>query len=288
MSEVAWKPEQNTGLALAWTAGTLTSMLMMGISGRELSAELQPHHSAFYRNAICLLILLPVVLRFGVQRFRTQHLKRHVARNTVHFFAQWCWLFGLSALPLAEVFAIEFSVPIWVALFATVFLGERLTGWRALAIGLGFAGILVILRPGMDIVHPAALMVLLAAVGYASAYVFTKNLVGVDDALTVVWWMNVVQLPIGLTLSATDLVFPSPPLIPWMIVIGVCGFTSHFCLSQALRHADATIIAQLDFLRLPLAAIIAWFAYNEAVDMFLAIGAAFILLGNWINLKKGT
>lgn len=288
MSETAIRPAPNLGLAIAWTAGTLASMLMMGISGRELSAELQPHHSAFYRNAICLLIMAPVAVRYGLQRFQTQHLKRHIARNTVHFFAQWCWLFGLSALPLAEVFAIEFSVPIWVALFATVFLGERLTAWRALAIGLGFAGILIILRPGMAIVHPAALIVLLAAVGYASAYVFTKNLVGLDDPLTVVWWMNIVQFPIGLALSVSDFAFPSAPLIPWMLVIGVCGFTSHFCLSQALRYADATIIAQLDFLRLPLAAIIAWFAYNEAVDIFLALGAGFILLGNWVNLKKGT
>ncbi|MGI9521319.1 MAG: DMT family transporter [Hyphomicrobiaceae bacterium] len=264
----------------------LSSLLAMGIAGRELSEELQPHHSAFYRNAICLLILLPVILLAGSAAFKTRHFGRHLARNTVHFGAQWCWLFGLGVLPLAEVFAIEFSAPIWTALLASLFLGERITLSRLLVIARGFLGILVILRPGLAIIDPAAIVVLAAAVGYAIAYVITKNLVGLEAPLTVVWWMNVIQLPIGGVMSISNLIVPSAPLVPWLILLGISGLTSHYSLSQALKYADATEVLPLDFLRLPLAAVTAWLLYAEALDPFLAVGALFILLGNWLNLKK--
>lgn len=273
--------------AVAWTLGTLSSMLFMAIAARELSAELQPHHMALYRNLICLLLLAPFVLALGWQSVRTSNLRIHVLRNTVHFGAQWCWLFGLGVLPLTEVFAVEFSAPIWAALLASAFLGERLTRLRLLSIGLGFAGILILLRPGIAIIDPASIVVLTAAFGYAIAYVLTKSLMGADSALAVVFWMNVVQLPIGAALSVGDLAFPSAPLLPWLAVLGVTGLGSHYCLSQALRWADVAVVMPMDFFRLPMAAVIGWFAYQEGIDIFLALGAACILLGNWINLRKG-
>jgi drug/metabolite transporter (DMT)-like permease len=277
----------NLGAAICWMIGALLSLLMMGIAGRELSAELYPQHSAFYRNAICLLLLLPVMIFTGWRASRTDHIRRHIARNTVHFMAQWCWLFGLGALPLTEVFAIEFSAPIWTALLASMFLSERLTRPRLLAIALGFLGILILLRPGIAIVDPASGVVLLAAFGYAISFVITKNLVGIDSPLTIVWWMNVVQLPIGGLLSIGNFIVPSAALWPWVAALGVCGLSSHYCLSQALKHADATVVIPLDFLRLPLAALLAWLLYAEALDPFLAVGALFILAGNWVNLRRG-
>ena len=261
-------------------------MLLMAIAARELSPQLQPHHMALYRNAICLVLLAPFVIALGWQAVRTANLKVHIARNSVHFGAQWCWLFGLGALPLTEVFAVEFSAPIWAALLATLFLGERLTQARVVAIALGFLGILVLLRPGLAIIDPASVVVLGAALGYGIAYVLTKSLTGAESALAVVFWMNVIQLPIGLAVSVGDLVFPSGPYLPWLAVLGVTGLSSHYCLSQALRCADVSIVAPLDFFRLPLAAVVGWLAYNEGVDVFLILGGAFILLGNWINLRS--
>lgn len=275
----------NFAAAALWMAGTLCSILVMGISGRELSAELEPQHSSFYRNVVCLMILIPIVTAVGWRKIHTPFFKRHVARNTVHWGAQWCWLYGLGALPLAEVFAIEFSSPIWTALFATLFLGERLTRWRVLAVALGFTGILIILRPGVAIIDPASVVVLMGAIGYATTYVMTKNIMGRDSALTVVFWMNAIQLPIGAAFVATNLIIPSWDILPWVIALGVTGLSSHYCLSQALSNADATIVMPLDFFRLPLAAVVAWFLYAEAIDPFLAVGALFILAGNWTNVR---
>lgn len=275
----------NLPLAVAWSCGTLISMLMMGLSGRELSAYLEPHHVALYRNAICLALLVPFVAWVGFNKVRTNRLKGHVARNTIHFAAQWGWFFGLGALPLAEVFAVEFSAPIWAALLASIFLGEKMSATRVFAIALGFVGILVLLRPGIAIINPASFVVLAAAFGYAVSYVMTRSLMKGESALTVVWWMNVVQLPIGVALSMTDFVVPPTDVWPWLAVLGIAGLTSHTCLSKALQYADVSIVVPLDFLRLPLGALIGWLMYEEAVDPFLGLGALLILLGNWVNLR---
>jgi drug/metabolite transporter (DMT)-like permease len=279
------RPPANFGRAALWMLGTLSSILVMGISGRELSAELAPHHSSFYRNVVCLIILVPIVSMVGWQRVRTPFFKRHIARNSVHWCAQWCWLFGLGALPLAEVFAIEFSSADLDGVVRDTVSGERLTRWRVLAILLGFTGILIILRPGIAIIDPASLVVLAGALGYATTYVITKNIMGRDSALTVVFWMNAIQLPIGGVFVASNLIIPSWEIMPWVIALGVTGLSSHYCLSQALSNADATIVMPLDFFRLPLAAVVAWFLYSEAIDPFLALGALFILAGNWTNVR---
>ena len=274
-------------IVIVWMAGALLSFLTMGISGRELSVELEPHHISLYRNAVCLLLLLPFVLRAGWHSVATRQIGWHTIRNSVHFFAQWCWFFGLGALPLAEVFAIEFTMPIWTALLASTFLGERLTTTRLIAIALGFAGILVILRPGIAIIHPASIVVLGAAIGYAVSYVLTKRLVASNSPLTILFWMNIVQLPIGGLLSIGNLTIPSMTLWPWILAVGIAGLTSHYCISRALQLADATVVVPLEFLRLPLAAVTAWLVYEEALNPFVLGGALFILAGNWINVKRG-
>lgn len=99
--------------------------------------------------------------------------------------------------------------------------------------------------------------------------------------------MNLVQLPLGLALSAGEIVVPSKPLWPWVALLGITGLTSHYCLSNALKEADATIVVPLDFLRLPLAAVIAWLVYAEALGPFVAAGAVLIVAGIWLNLKRG-
>ncbi len=289
MKDAAAIPEARRAflLAAAWMSGALFSFLGMGLSGRELSVELAPHHTAFYRNVLCLLFLMPFLLRAGWAAVRSEHLGRHAIRNSVHYAAQWCWLFGLGVLPLAEVFAIEFTAPIWTALLAMVFLGEAATQTRMLAVALGFAGILVILRPGLAIVDPASLVVLAAAVGYGLTFVLTKSLMTRDSTLALLFWMNLMQLPFGAVLSLGDFVVPSQALWPWVLVLGIAGLMSHFCLSKALQVADASIVAPLDFLRLPLAAVTAWLVYDERLDPFLLVGAVFILAANWINLRRG-
>ena len=283
-------PKSQVGLpltAVAWTVGTIASLLAMGVAGREVASELKPHHAAFYRSVLCVLMLLPFVFRAGLSSIRSARMMGHGLRNTVHFCGQWGWLYGLGALPLAEVIAIEFTAPIWTALLASVFIAERLTRSRVLAVALGFAGILILLRPGIAIIHPASLVVLAAAFGYAATFVITKSLVASETPLQILWWMNIIQLCLAALLSLAHLPVPSTQLWPWVMALGVGGLTSHYCMSRAFAAADVSVVVPLDFLRLPLSALVGWLLYAEGIDLFVVVGAMLILAGNWINVRQG-
>lgn len=274
-------------LAVAWMFAAILSFLMMAIAGRELSAEVGAAQIVAFRNLLCLAVLAAILARLGWNHARSAKPGRHVLRNVIHFAAQIGWFYAIARIPIAEVFAIEFTSPIWTALLAALFLRERLTAARVAAIALGFGGVLVILRPGLAIIDPAALAALGAAFGYAVTYIFTKDLVATDRPLAILLWMNAVQLPLALAASASDWVTPSPALWPWVGVTGLVGLASHYCLSRALEHGEATVVTTIDFLRLPLAAGVAWLLYAERVDPWVFVGAAIIFCGVWLNLRRG-
>lgn len=283
MTVVAQKPSL-VG-AVAWMLGAVAALTMMGVSGRELRVELPLTEIIVFRNLFTLAIIAVLLRRYGSGLLKTRRPALHLSRNVLHFAAQVGWYYGLGLLPLAEVFAIEFTTPIWTALMAALFLGEAVTRTRVFAILLGFCGIVAILRPGVEAVDPASLVVLAAAVGYAAAFAFTKALTRSESALTILFYMNLIQLPLGLLPTAFLWVTPSAGLWPWVGVTGIAGFFSHYCLSRALALADASLVTPIDFIRLPLAALIGWLVYAEAVDPFLGLGAVIIILANALNLR---
>ncbi len=280
-------PVKSLPRAVAWMLATIFSFLLMGISGRELSAEIGPAQVVAFRNIICLAILALLLSYYGWRLARTAKPMRHLVRNTIHFASQFGWFYAIAHIPIAEVFAIEFTTPIWTALLAVLFLGERLNPARVAAVVLGFTGVLVILRPGGAVFDAASLAALGAAFGYALTYAFTKDLVATDRPLTILLWMNAVQLPLGLAVTGADWVWPTAPLWPWVLVVGLVGLTSHYCLSRALAYGDATVVVPIDFARLPLAAVVAWLMYGETVTVYVFAGAAIIFAGVWLNLRRG-
>jgi drug/metabolite transporter (DMT)-like permease len=287
---VSTERPQRPFLAGLWMMGALVFLCGMAVSGRELSAELTAFQTSFTRSVTCLAVLIPLLAVIGFRRVRTAKLKQHVTRNVIHFTAQTSWLYGVAVLPLAEVFAIEFTAPIWTAVLAMLLLKERLTGNRLLAILFGFAGILIILRPGAAVLNPASFVVLFSALGFASTYVFTRHLTATESALTVVFYMNLVQLPMGFVSSIPDWTIPSLEMWPWVAMIGVSGLGSHFCFAHAFSHADATVVSPLDFIRLPFIAVIGYAFYQEPWDLMILIGGAVIFSGNLFNLwgeRKG-
>jgi drug/metabolite transporter (DMT)-like permease len=281
---VSTERPQRPFLAGLWMMGALVFLCGMAVAGRELSAELTAFQTSFTRSATCLAVLIPILAVIGFRKVKTAKLKQHVARNVIHFTAQTSWLYGVAVLPLAEVFAIEFTAPIWTAVLAILLLKERLTGKRLMAILLGFAGILIILKPGAAVVNPASFIVLFSALGFASTYVFTRHMAGTESPLTVIFYMNLVQLPMGLVASIPGWTIPSMEMAPWIALIAVSGLGSHFCFAHAFSHADATVVTPLDFIRLPFIAVIGYALYQEPWDLMILIGGAVIFSGNLINL----
>ena len=276
--------KQRPLLASLWMIGALVSISGMAIAGRELSSELNAFQISFTRSLFCLLALLIIMSFIGFNKVKTTKPKLHLLRNTIHFGGQTGWLYGVAFLPLAEVFAIEFTAPIWTALLAVIFLKEPLTNYRTLSIFLGFAGVMIILRPGINIIQPAALVVLFATFCFASTYVFTRHMSSTESPLTIIFYMNLIQLPIGLLTSLHDWNYPSMQSWPWVLLLGLTGLGSHFCFAHAFRHADAIVVTPLDFFRLPLIALIGWTFYNESWDLLIFLGGTIIFSGNLLNL----
>lgn len=265
--------------------GVLASFVALALGGRELSAELGTFQILFFRSVIGLLVMGVLLQRAGWRQLHTRRPWLHLLRNLAHFGGQFGWFYGLAFIPLAQVFAIEFTVPLWTALLATLFLGERLTRTRLLAIGLGLAGLLVILRPGGVGVHPATLAVLGAALGYATAHIFTKKLAATDSALSIIFYMTLIQLPLAFFPALKGWVVPSPAMWPWLLIVGMTALSAHYCLTRALALADATVVVPMDFLRLPLIALVGFFFYGEPIEWLLLVGAGLMLWGNWLNIR---
>ncbi len=270
--------------ATLWMAGALFSFMAMAISGRELSAELTTYQILFFRSLIGVLLIAFLVSRSGWGQIKTVRFKGHLLRNCAHFGGQYGWFLGLAFIPLAEVIAIEFTTPVWTALLAAVFLGEKLTLPRLTALVLGITGLLIILRPGMGAVHPAAFAVLAGAIGYSITYILTKSLSATETPLCILFYMTLMQLPMGMIPSLIDWHTPSAASIPWILLVGVTAMSAHYCMTRAFKLADATVVVPMDFMRLPLIALVGYLFYSEVIDWPVAVGAAIMLAGNFINI----
>ena len=273
--------------AATWMSGWLTAMLVMVVAGREATRSLHVFQIMEMRSLLGFVLLWPLIhASGGVRRLGTARLGQQVARNAVHYAAQFGWFFALTLIPIAQVVAIEFTMPIWTALLAVSFLGERLNAARVVAVVLGVVGVAVIVRPGVDHVDPGQLIALAAAVGFAISVILVKSLTRTDSAVTIVFWMLVVQSAMGAIPALLVWRTPTAAVWPWVLVIAICGTYSHFCMTQALRHAEATMIVPMDFLRVPLSAAAAWLVYGERIDAFTIGGAAMILFANLLNLRR--
>ncbi len=274
-------------MAAMWMAGWLSLMLIMAIAGREATRELNVFEIMEVRSLLGFLFLYPMIHRSGgLAALKTSRLPQHIGRNLIHYGAQLGWFFALTLIPIGQVVAIEVTLPIWTAILATSFLGERMTAWKVAAIALGVVGVIVIVRPATGEVNPGQLIALAAAVGFGVSMALLKSLTRTNSALTVMFWMLTVQSVAGLLPTLYVWTWPSAYAWGWMLVIAICGTYSHYCLASAMRYADATVVVPMDFLRVPLTATAGWLIYSERLDALTLLGAALILSGNFFNLKS--
>ena len=270
-------------------AGTLLSFSAMAVSIRELSrVGLNIFEILAIRSAGSLLILLAVLALRPETRVHAlpRRMGLNTLRNTVHYASQYAWAMSLTMLPLAMVFALEFTMPAWTALLAVWLLHERMTPSRIGVVVFGLVGVLVILRPGLASFNPGAVLVLGAAVGYSITMIATKKLTMTETTFGIIFWMAVMQFPLSL-IGSDPQVFLHLHLAQALPMLGVAiaGTTSHYCLSNAFRAGDATLVVPLDFMRIPLIAVVGWAFYGESLDIFVLLGALIIVAGVLWNLR---
>lgn len=271
--------------AACWMSGALLSLMAMAVATRELSAFLTISQILFFRGAFGVLVIGCLLWRTGWRQVVTPRLSIHFVRNLSQLAAQYGWIYGIIFIPMSEVFAIEFTAPVWTTLFAAVILKEKITYPRLLALLLGLAGTLLIVRPGIAVVHPAALAVLFGAVCFALTYTMTKKLARTDTPLCILFYMCMMQMPIALVPAVLDWRPVVSGAWPFILVIGAMGLVAHYAMARAMKIADATIVVPMDFLRLPLIAVVGAVLYGESVEAWVFIGAALILFGNLFSIQ---
>jgi drug/metabolite transporter (DMT)-like permease len=267
-----------------WMLLTITSFAGMAVAAREMSGDLPVLEMMVLRSFIGLLILTAIMFATG-QSFYTPRPVLNIVRNLFHFSGTYCWTVGVLALPLAQVFAIEFTVPVWTALVATLFLGERMSVPRLVAIVGGFIGVLMVVRPGVVTLDPMTFVVLAAAWFFAGSVLMVKVLTRTESVLTIMFYMTLIQLPLGIVLAWPDMVIPPLSSWPWILVFGVGGLTAHLGLTKALSIADASVVLPMDYLRLPVIALVGVVAYNEPLNAWVLLGAAVIMGSNYLSIQ---
>lgn len=278
-------------LAAAWMTGAVVSFSSMAIAGRALSGELSSFEMMMYRSFIGLAIVLAVGSATGkLKEVRVDRLRLHAVRNLGHFIGQNLWFSALPLITLAQVFALEFTSPIWVVIFAVLFAGEKLTRPRLLAVTLGFAGAMLVARPGVGGDPLGLSLAALSAIGFAVSIVSTRMLTRTETTLGVLFWLTVMQAVMGLVTTGWDgqITWPSTEAWPWVILIGCAGLLAHTCVTNALSVAPAIVVTPMDFVRLPAIALIGALFYGEMLNPWVLLGAALIFAGNYANVLNET
>lgn len=272
--------------AALWMGGAVLSFSFMAVAVRELLRHMNVFEILFLRTLVSMLLVLAILPRSGTATLRTRRFSWHFWRALMHLGGQLCWMYAIAALTLATVFAIEFTMPVWTALLAVVFLGERLNQGRVVMLVLGLAGIAIILRPGVGGFHPAALVMVLGSVFYAGNMIQTKRLSATDSPLAVLFWMSVVQIPFTLAAAVPQWVMPRLADLPWILAIGGGSFIAHYSMTRAMKLGDATLVVPIDFLRLPLIAVVGALFYAEPLEAATFVGAAVIFAGTYYSVTR--
>ena len=277
--------------ATFWMMGAVVSFSTMAVAGREAGFRFDPFEITLFRSVGGLILLAALLsVTRSWHQVRSGALPLHALRNMFHFTGQNLWFHAVTVIPLAQVFALEFTSPIWVVLLSPLLLGERLTVIRLTATSIGFAGILAIARPAPGQIDPGMLAAAIAAVCFALTMIFTRKLTRTESTLGILFWLTVLQTFLGIATVFHDgtATWPVPADLPWLILITICGLTAHYSVTTALSLATAAIVAPIDFVRLPLIALVGLWVYGESLDIFVLAGALLIFTGNYINILTET
>lgn len=273
--------------AVFYMIGAIASFVAMAVAGRAVSFQLDTFEIMLFRSFIGFLLVLGFILVRGEgKNLSRRHMGVHVVRNLFHFSGQNLWFFALTVIPLAQVFALEFTTPLWILILSPLILGERLSR-KKISVGLiGFGGALLVAQPAMSGLSLGVISAALAAVGFAGSIVLTKKLTQSETILTVLFYMTLFQLGFGIICAGYDgdIALPSAQNLPWVMLIACAGLAAHFSLTAALSLAPATLIAPIDFIRLPAIVVIGFVFYSEPVDALVILGAGIIFAANYVNI----
>ena len=266
--------------------GTVRGAVWMVLSGacfasmtaviRHLSVDLHAFEIVFFRNALGLVFLLPWLWRGGLAGVRTRRPGLHGLRVVIGLSAMMCWFTAVTMMPIAEATALSFTAPLFGTVGAALVLGEAVRARRWVATVVGFAGAMIILRPGIEAISLPAFLVLGGSASMALGMMIVKTLSRTDSATTIVFYMGLGLTPLSLGPALFVWETPEPAAWFWLLTLGGLATLGHLMFVRAMAAAEASAVLPFDFSRLLFAAALGFAFFGQRPDIWTWIGAAVI------------
>lgn len=269
------------GIILAVSSGAFFATMHGSV--RLLSQDLDAMEIAFFRAFFGFVFFAPILLRTRLSVLRTARFPLHMVRGVFNGASLLLWFTALSLLPLGDATALSLTGPLFVGLGAMFILGETVRGPRWLALGVGFAGALVIVRPGFQEINFGTILVLVSMLFVTCSKLIAKSLSRTDQPATIVAYLSLTMMvPSGIAIIFVWQM-PTPEQLLFMAVIGFLGSAGHMLLTTAYKIADISAVEPVVFARLIWAAIVGWFMFAEFPGIWVWVGGALIVAAStWL------
>lgn len=272
-------PVTAQGRAALLMLGSTAAFALMVLTIRLASETIPTSEIAFFRNFFGLLALLPILLRKRMAFPRTRHVGRYFVRTVVGLGSMLCAFWAIGHLPLSQAVSLSYATPLFVTVFAVVWLGENVRVRRWLAVAAGFIGVLVILRPGATFT-PGMLVALLGALLGALVAIQMKQLSRLDAPDTIVFYTYVFWVPLSLAVAVFQWTWPGGIAWLWLVATGVFGTFGQLLWTRALQLGEVSALQPISFMQLPLVVVLGWLLFGETIDAWTMLGAGIVLGAN--------
>ena len=273
------RPASNAlrGIGFMLLACVLFGAMHVGV--RHVTQSIHPFEAAFFRNLFGLLVLAPSFITHGWRPLRTRRFGLHCARAALNVVAMLSFFYALSITPVVLVQALAFTAPLFTSVLAVALLGERIRARRLTAIVVGFAGALLIIRPGVQPIELGPALVLASAAVWGYVVVLIKSLARTDTAVTITAYMVLLMTPMTLVCALFVWTWPTAGELAVLVGIGIAGTLAQMCMTQSLRLAETMVVLPFDFTKLVWGAFFAWLLFGELIDTWTLVGALVIFSG---------
>jgi drug/metabolite transporter (DMT)-like permease len=267
----------NPVLGFVWVTAAMLCFSGLAAFGKYAAkAGLDPLQVIFFRNAFCLLFLLPLLAVRGPSLLHSDQIKMYSVRVGLAFLSMMTWFYSLAMIPLAELTSISFLGPLFATLFAVLFLGEVVRLRRITALAVGFLGAMIMLRPGSSSFGLGQAFALFSAVSAGIVGPLLKQMTARDDADKIVFISTVLMTPISLVPALFIWQWPEAALWPYLVAMGLCAVVGHISLMRGFATTDASLVFTYEFSRLPFAVLVGDLLFFESIAIWTIVGATVI------------
>ena len=274
--------------SIFWMLGAMISFTLMAVSGRELFSSLDTFEIMLYRSLVGVFLVLSFAKYFNtLHQIQVENLSLHFIRNISHFGGQNFWFYAIALIPFSQLFAFEFSTPLFIVFLAPIFLGELLTKEKLFAAAIGFVGIMLVARPDLNTISWALIAAFLLPICFAATAIATKLLTRNFSLTCILFWLVIMQTVFSFICAGYDfdIKIPTKTDLPFLLVVSITGLTAHLCMTKAFSLAPVSVVMPIDFVRLPLISMVGYIFYSEVLTWYIILGSALVFVGNYVNIK---